>query len=163
MINKLKTVLIPLFIVLFISNISAQYRGGQIPDFDAEKAAGIFQYESKKVFKKLKVDDKEAKQKVIDALNEYNQKMTQLSFDHAETFKNLENSFDANIKLAIQRRDRGQMDGVKAEIKRTIPPIRRQVQAEEQVLNDAMAATLTEEQYFIWLKYQKKKKPSTEL
>jgi hypothetical protein len=50
------------------------------------------------------------------------------------------------------------MDGVKAKIQQLIPPIRKQILAEEQVLNEMMAGILTEKQNKKWLKYQSQKK-----
>jgi hypothetical protein len=72
--------------------------------------------------------------------------------------RNWIDEFDKNVQIAMQRRDRSQMDGVKAKIKQVIPPIRKQVVAEEKVLNDAMAMLLTEKQNVKWLKYQSQKK-----
>jgi hypothetical protein len=72
-------------------------------------------------------------------LNQYNSKMYELSILHAATFQKLEADFDRNVQIAMRNRDRSQMNGVKAEIQRIIPPIRMQVQNEEKLLNDAMA------------------------
>jgi hypothetical protein len=79
-------------------------------------------------------------------------------FEHASTFQELEGEFDRNVQIAMQRRDRSQMNGVKAKIQEVIPPIRMQVAAEEKILNDVMAMLLTEKQNDKWLKYQKQKK-----
>lgn len=139
---------------LCISEINAQ----QPPDFNAEKAAGIFEYDVEEAIEKLKIADDTTKQKVTEALNAYNSNMFDLSVEHASTFKALEDEFDKNVQIAMQRRDRSQMNGVKAKIKQVIPPISMQVGAEERVLNDVMAILLTEKQNDKWLKYQKRKK-----
>jgi transcriptional regulator of met regulon len=123
-----------------MSNLYAQMPGNMTPpDFNAEKAAGIFQYDIEKVIKKLKIIDDSTKSKVTESLNHYNSKMYELSILHAATFQKLEADFDRNVQIAMRNRDRNQMNGVKAEIQRIIPPIRLQVQNEEKFLNNAMA------------------------
>jgi uncharacterized protein YaiL (DUF2058 family) len=59
----------------------------------------------------------------------------ELSFANAATFQELEDEFDRNVQIAMQKRDRSQMNGVKAKIQQLIPPIRKQVMDEEEVLN----------------------------
>ena len=138
---------------LNILNLQAQ----QPPDFNAQKAAGIFEYNIEEVIKKLNISDEIVKQKISESLILYNNKMFDLSNEHAQTFKKLENEFDKNVKIAMQKSDRSQMDDVKAEIKKVLPPIRKQVVAEEKILNDALAMVLSQKQNDKWLKYQKKK------
>jgi hypothetical protein len=154
----LSTIILSLGIL--ISNLYAQMPGNMSPpDFNAEKAAGIFEYDIEKVIKKLKIIDDSTKSKVAESLNQYNSKMYELSILHAATFQKLEADFDKNVQIAMRNRDRSQMNGVKAEIQRIIPPIRMQVQDEEKLLNAAMAGFLTEKQNKKWLKYQEGKKP----
>jgi hypothetical protein len=113
------------------------------------------------VIKKLKIIDDSTKAKVSESLNHYNSKMYELSILHAATFQKLEADFDRNLQIAIRNRDRNQMNGVKAEIQRIIPPIRMQVQDEEKLLNDVMANYLNEKTYKKWLRYQERMKSST--
>lgn len=84
--------------------------------------------------------------------------MLDLSFEHAATFRALEETFDRNVQIAMQRRDRSQMDGVKATIQEVIPPIKMEVAAEEKILNETMATVLSEQQNRKWLNYQKRQK-----
>jgi hypothetical protein len=145
---------------MLISNLYAQMPGNMSPpDFNAEKAAGIFEYDIEKVIKKLAIVDDSTKSKVAESLNQYNSKMYELSILHTATFQKLEADFDKNVQIAMRNRDRSQMNGVKAEIQRIIPPIRMQVLDEEKLLNAAMAGFLTEKQNKKWLKYQEGKKP----
>ena len=147
-------ILLAAILGLCISEINAQ----QPPDFNAETAAGLFEYDVEEVIEKLKIADDTTMQTVTKALNTYNSKIFDLSMEHASTFKALEDEFDKNVQIAMQRRDRSQMNGVKAKIQQVIPPIRMQVGAEENVLNEAMIILLTEKQNDKWLKYQKRKK-----
>jgi hypothetical protein len=153
----LSTIILSLGILM--SNLYAQMPGNMSPpDFNAEKAAGIFEYDIEKVIKKLKIIDDSTKSKVSESLNQHNSKMYELSILHAATFQKLEADFDRNVQIAMRNRDRYQMNGVKAEIQRIIPPIRMQVQNEEKLLNDAMANYLNEKTYKKWLRYQDAKK-----
>ncbi|MEO0582367.1 MAG: hypothetical protein AAF135_09115 [Bacteroidota bacterium] len=150
-------------ISLLMFDLQAQSPGGGMtpPDFDAKKAAGIFQYDLDKVLKKLKVKETPDQQVVAEALATYNGKMAALSFTHAATFKELENAFDRNVQIAMQNRDRSQMSGVLSMIKEILPPIKRQVEAEERVLNEALAAVLSEKQNEKWIKYQRRKRSTS--
>jgi len=149
----LSTIILSLGILM--SNLYAQMPGNMSqPDFNAEKAAGIFQYDIVKVTEKLKIIDDSTMAKVTKSLNDYNSRMSELSILHGETFKKIESEFDRNIQIAISNRDRSKMDGVKAEIQRIIPPIRKQVQEYEVLLNSKMANYLTESQNKKWLRYQ---------
>jgi NurA-like 5'-3' nuclease len=151
--KSISTILLGLGIL--ISNLYGQMSP---PNFNAEKAAGIFQYDIEKVIKKMKIIDDSLIAKVTESLNDYNSKMDSLSLIHATTFQELEADFDKNVQIAMRNRDRSQMDGVKAKIQRIIPPIRKQVQEYEELLNSKMANYLTESQNKKWLKYQNGKK-----
>jgi hypothetical protein len=151
--KSITTILLVLGIL--ISNLYGQMPGDMSPpDFNAEKAAGIFQYDIEKVIKKMKIIDDSLIAKVTESLNNYNSKMNSLSLLHATTFQELEADFDKNVQIAMSNRDRSQMDGVKAKIQRIIPPIRKQVQEYEELLNNKMANYLTESQNKKWLRYQ---------
>lgn len=149
---------ITMILYLSLLEVNAQPGNMSPPDFNAEKAAGIFQYDIEKVIKKLKIIDDSLMAKVTESLNDYNSKMNSLSLLHATTFQELEADFDKNVQIAMRNRDRSQMDGVKAKIQRIIPPIRKQVQEYEELLNSKMANYLTESQNKKWLKYQNGKK-----
>ena len=131
------------------------------PDFNAVEAAGLVKYNTEKVIKKLKIQEDSVKTMVSNHIQTYNQQIDNLLFIHGHTLKDLENEFDRNIKIAFQNRDRSQMDGVKAKIKQTIPPIRYEVNELEKGLNESLAQILTKAENDKWLKYQKSKKPST--
>lgn len=154
-------IILALGLSLWIPSISAQMSGGGMtpPDFNPEKAAGIFEYDVDEVIKKIKISNNSTQQSASKALNIYNNKMFDLSNEHASTFKRLEDEFDQNVQIAMQRRDRSQMNGVKTKIQQIIPPIRMEVTSEEKILNETMAKLLTEKQNKKWLSYQKRKKP----
>lgn len=145
---------------LIVTLANAQGAGMTPPEFDAEKAAGIFMYENEEVLKKLKIESSESKNAINQALNAYNNIMFDLITKNTFLFETLEARFDQNIKIAMQNRNPSIMDGVKAEIKKSIPPIRKEVMEEEIKLNKKMEAILSEKKNAKWLKYQKGVKPS---
>jgi hypothetical protein len=147
-------ILLVAILSLCISELHAQVP----PDFNAKKAAGLITYELDEVITKLKIKELDSQIEIGKALKVYNTKVDELVFANAATFQQLEDEFDRNVQIAMQRRDRSQMDGVKAKIQQLIPPIRKQILAEEQVLNEMMAGILTEKQNKKWLKYQSQKK-----
>ncbi|MEL6560822.1 MAG: hypothetical protein AAFQ94_21690 [Bacteroidota bacterium] len=133
----------------------------QIPDFDAEEVAGIVTYDTEKVIKKLKVEDGQVKQSIAKSIGEYNMEMYQLSDAHAATFQELNADFERQVQAAIRNRDRSMMDGFKAKVRETIPPIKKEVIAYENELNEVMQSVLDKKQFEKWLKYQKNQKPSS--
>lgn len=151
--------LIPLFATVFLANnLLAQISP---PDFNAVEATGLLKYDSERVIKKLKIQEDSIIILVSKHIQTYNQEMDNFIFIHGNTLKELENEFDRNVKIAFQNRDRSQMDGVKAKIKQTIPPLRYEINEFEKALNERLAQILTEKENKKWLKYQKSKKPST--
>ncbi|MEL6132254.1 MAG: hypothetical protein AAFR59_02690 [Bacteroidota bacterium] len=145
---------------LFTPRLQAQSPSGGMtpPEFDGKKAAGIYTYKVEKVLRKLKVKDEVSRQKVEAALNAYNSKMDTLSAEYAPIFEELENTFDRNVQIAMQNRDRSQMSGIISQIREVIPPIKLQVGKEEKNLNEVMGEVLSEKQKEKWLKYQRSKR-----
>ncbi len=154
---------IALFFVFSISSLASQAqnpRGGMAPpEFDAEEAAGLISFDIDEVIKKLKVSETGDKRRVAEALSAYNVKVYELSVTHGATLQNLEAEFDENVKIAMQNRDRSRMNGVRERIKLIIPPIRKEVMAAENVLNQSMATILDDKQNKSWLKYQRRQNP----
>ena len=123
------------------------------PDFNAIETAGLIKYDSDKVIRKLKILEDSIKRLVSKHIQTYNQEMDNLLLIHGKTLENLEKEFDKNVKIAMQNRDRSQMNGVKAKIEKTIPPIRLEVQKHKDVLNEGIKVLLTDKQYKKWLRF----------
>jgi hypothetical protein len=128
-------------------------RAQQPPEFNAFEKAGIEKYDSEKVVKKLKISDEPIRKKVIKHIQIFNQEMDNLLLLHSDTLKDLENEFDRNVRIAMQNRDRSQMDGVKSKIEKIILPIRLEVQKYKKQLDIELNKILKEKQYKKWLKY----------
>ena len=149
---------IQILLVAILGLSTPEINAQQPPDFNAKKAAGLITYELDEVVNRLKIKNLNGQIEIGKALKVYNTKADELSFANAATFQELEDEFDRNVQIAMQRRDRSQMDGVKTKIQQVIPPIRKQILAEEKVLNEMMASILTEKQNKKWLRYQSQKK-----
>lgn len=147
---------------LTISIVLAQGPASSIrpPNFDAEEVAGIHYYKVPKVQKRLKLEKIQI-DSVTQFLNSFNFKMEQISLKNAVIFRNLNEDFDKNVQLAISQRNPAVMDGVKARIKNTIPPIAEEVQREEEDLTTRLKEILSGSQFEKWLKYQRRSKPRT--
>jgi len=154
--NKMRFIIIWGVLLSGAINAIAQ----QPPDFSAKKAAGLITYNPETVLRKLKIENEQTIKAVITALEQYNMQIYQLSDTHNATLQELDEYFSRQVKIAMQRRERSQMDGVKLKISETIPPIRQEVNKHEIDLNEAMKSTLEAKQFNKWLKYQDNKKPN---
>ncbi len=111
--------------------------------------------------KKQKITEGSIINEVSNHIVTYNSEINNLLFLHTQTLKDLEKEFDRNVKIAVQNRDRSQMNGVKNKIKEIIPPIRYEISKHEKVLNEAFKSVLTAKQFKKWLEYQKQHNPSS--
>ena len=113
-----------------------------------------------KVQKRLKLEEIQI-DSVTQFLNSFNFKMEEISLKNSVIFRKLNEDFDNNVQLAISQRNPAVMDGVKASIKNTIPPIAEEVQREEENLTARLKEILSGSQFDKWLKYQRRSKPRT--
>lgn len=151
------------FLVLFQLTFSfAQGRGGQqrgnmkIPKFEAAKVAGIFQYDSKKVLKKLKLKQKDSLGISVEAhIITYNSEIEIIANANKDLLDGLDVVVNQNMKSAIQNRDRAALMETRKMTVEKIKPIKDDIRKHEEQLNLALEALLSEEQNKKWLSYQK--------
>ena len=101
------------YLCIIIGMMRLQLPDQQPPNFKSEEAAGIYTYDIDKVIKKLKIEDAETQQSIYAPVHAFNASMDQLSVTHAQTFNDLDAKFSSQVKIAMQRRDRSVMDGVR--------------------------------------------------
>lgn len=171
-----------IILVLFTSSVVYAQRGGamgrgqqqnqnmqsgarEIKEFKASDVAGIFYYDVKTVIKKIKVKDKELKNKVSKTLKDYNFKIKEIAFLNSDNFKSLDilmKSNRGNTRNARQQNNSSQQpreaDSLRIKVREIIRPIKRNVRKNEEVLNENLASILSEKQNKKWLKYQKSQK-----
>lgn len=148
----------------------------EIPEFDAAKTVGIFNYDTAEVIKKLKLKKKEGDLKldVRKALANYNNNINEIALLNKDNFDTLNVFMNAIIKSSMANRGQGQqIDGSSMErgqdsrrneddpmfkarklAKEKTQPARRAVKDEEHKLNNRLEALLNEKKYNKWLKYQ---------
>ena len=154
-------------IVLFQLTFSfAQGRGGarqqgnmKIPKFESAKVAGIFQYDSKKVLKKLKLKEKDSLATLVKKhLETYNSEIEIIGNANKDLFEGLDVIVNQNMKAAIQNRDRAALMETRTMTIEKIKPVKDKVKIHEVQLNSAFEALLNEAQNKKWLSYQKSEK-----
>ena len=160
-------VLIVLFQLTF--SFAQNRRGGQqqgnikIPKFEAAKTAGIFQYDSKKILKKLKLKKKDSLATSVEThLATYNSEIEIIGNANKDLFEGLDVIVNQNMKSAIQNRDRAALMETRKMTIEKIKPVRDEVKKQEEQLNKSLEALLSEEQNKKWLSYQKFQKEKLE-
>lgn len=146
---------IQIFVTALLALNCMYIKAQQLPVFNAVEKAGIEKYDSERIIKKLKILDEPLKNQVTRHIQIFNQEMDNILLLHSDTLKDLENEFDRNVRIAMQNRDRSQMNGVKSKIEKIIPPIRLEVQKFKKQLNIELNKILNEKQYKKWLKIRK--------
>jgi len=128
----------------------------EIPKFESVKIAGIFEYDTKKVLKKLKLKQKDSIAKSVkEHVTLYNSQIKIIEASNKDLFEGLDIIVNQNMKSAIQNRDREALMGIRKMTIEKLKPVRDQVLEEETKLNTAIETLLSEEQNKKWLSYQK--------
>ncbi|MFY9241699.1 MAG: hypothetical protein WAO74_01585 [Polaribacter sp.] len=135
----------------------------EVKEFNASDVAGIFYYDVAEVIKKIKVKDDEIKASTSKALKEYNFKIKEISFLNSDKFK------DVDVLMKSSRANRGfrqrssnnntdqqpkEVDSLRIKVNKIIRPISRDVNNNEEILNESLKSILSEKQFKKWLKYQ---------
>lgn len=156
--THIKTIATVVIIATCLTSFYASAQMSGPPDFDAKKAAGLIQYDYSRVIKKLKVEEDTSKAAIIKIIDDFNVKIYNLLSIHGNVLEDLDAEFDRNVKIAMAERDPSRMNGTKAKIKQTIPPIRKEALVHEKWINDAMSKLLDDKQQKKWLRYQEQMK-----
>lgn len=131
----------------------------KIPKFEASKVAGIFQYKSKKILKKLKIKSNDSiASEVILALTVYNDSIKKIELKNKDLFEGLDIIVNQTMKVAIQNRDRETMGNIRKMIQEKTHPIITEINTLENALNLTLKSILSEDQYKKWLTYQRLKR-----
>lgn len=152
-------------------NLNRQFTGEQKMEMPkATDIAGVFYYDVKKVIKKLKIKNDEAKVVVSKALKEYNFKIKEISFLNKDNFKALDILMKPRRGMRRMPKDGKNFQNdddidndenrgyFRQKIGKIIRPIRRDIQENELVLNTVLNSVLSAKQNKKWLKYQKQQK-----
>ncbi|BAO76998.1 hypothetical protein [Winogradskyella sp. PG-2] len=158
-----------LFLFLQVSNGFAQrpnggrgnQNGGQRstgqerPKFEAAKVAGLIEYSSKKVLKKVKLKKNDSiVEKVIKSIETYNSEISKIKSKNKDLFEGLEIVVNQNMEAIMKNRNRELMQETRKMIEEKLNPIRNEVKTLQDNLDGSMEAVLTEEQNTKWLDYK---------
>jgi len=157
-------------VVIFQLNITVAQRGQRkgnqtqmqqqmsVKAFKAENAANILFYTPAKIFKKLKIKDKNKKYQIKKSINTYNRNITEIRFLNSERLNEITVYVNEKRKEALERRDFQEMKAIQSNIREKLRPIKKDVKKAEERLNYRMKELLSEKKYKKWIKYQRAKK-----
>ncbi|MCA0131806.1 hypothetical protein [Winogradskyella alexanderae] len=131
----------------------------EIPKFESLKLAGIFEYDTKKALKKLKLKKSDTVSlSVISKIENYNQKINQINSDNKDLFEGLDIVVNQNMETARASQNRELIRETMTMVRDKLSPVIEQVRGHEQNLNNQIKKLLSEEQNERWIKYQKAEK-----
>jgi hypothetical protein len=145
-----------IIVVLFISCFSFAQEAPEFPEYKAKNAANIFYYNFSEVPEEIKVKKDITKNKTINLLRLYNDKIKKISFLNSLKLQELEVTINSLGKRLYT--DRALASKVTKSVETTISPIRDSIDVHEKTLNDNLKSFLSKRQFRKWLKYQKAEK-----
>jgi len=130
-----------------------------MPKFEAAKVAGILEYESKKVLKKLKLKKNDSISKVLTTyIDAYNTEIKKIKTSNKDLLEGLDLVVNQNMEAAVRNKNREVMQETRKMIKETLDPIRAEIKTHQDQLNSSLEPILTDAQNTKWLSYQKSEK-----
>lgn len=128
----------------------------EIPKFEAKKAAGILEYKTKKVLKKLKLKNSDSISKAIAIhIESYNTEINKIKIINKDLFEGLDVVVNQNTEAAIRNKNREVMQETRKMTEEKLGPIRNEIKTHQEQLNSSLESILTEKQNKKWLTYQK--------
>ncbi len=161
--------LVLLTLILFSVSITAQFRNrnnpypntnnnrsASIPEFKAAEAAGLINYDIKKVCKKVGVKQKsDLGKKVVDRLTKHNKSVKDLKRINSFSLKDLEKNYKSAYKTAQETKDFSSIMTLRKQIKVVLEPIRKVSAKNDSILNVDLKGLLNKKQFKKWEKYTK--------
>ena len=128
--------------------------------FNASKASGIFYYDEKKVWKKLKIKENTLKATIKKYLTEYNKSVQNIALLNSKKFLELneimKNNRSSQNRERINTNERNKRKViVRKQMRAVIGLVKKEIKIYENDLNINMEAVLSEKQFKKWLKHQK--------
>lgn len=128
----------------------------EMPKFESEKVAGIFEYNAKKVVKKLKLKKSDSiMNQVMSNIEDYNSKINMVKTENKALLEGLDIVVNQNMETAIKSKNRELMMETRKLIEEKLKPIRDEVKTHRDNLDTSLESILTEEQNTKWLDYKK--------
>ncbi|GAA4974491.1 hypothetical protein [Algibacter aquimarinus] len=151
-----------------------QQQREEMPEFNASKAAGVFNYDIDEAVKKVKLKTKKHEDLILDtrkAITKYNNAINEIALLNKDNFDTLNvymNSIMKSLRASRgeqtsgdndrtqQRGNRGAMMKIRKIVNKKIEPVKAAIKDEEIQLNANLKQIFDEKQYNLWLKYQEK-------
>ena len=140
----------------------------EVKEFKASDVAGIFYYDVEEAIKKIKVKKDKFKVPVAKALKDYNFKIKEIALLNTDNFKVIDILMKSNRGMnRVSRQQTSlnntnnqpkEIDSLRIKVREIMRSIRRDVNKNEEILNENLKNILTEKQNKKWLKYQESQK-----
>lgn len=128
----------------------------EIPKFESQKVAGLFEYNPKKVLKKLKLKKSDSIAiEVTGHIDAYNTKVKKIKTDNKDLFEGLDIVVNQNMETARNNRNRELMQETFRMIEEKLKPIRDEVKVHQGELDASLESLLDKDQNEKWLDYKK--------
>lgn len=122
-----------------------------------EAMTEIVFYDAEKVFKRIKLKDKDKKKVISNAIVLYNNKLTEINGFAFLEFKMAKKLIAQTKENAKLENDPNLMKDAKEKLRTILSPIKKKVKIQQNKLDIVFKKELTEKQYAKWLKHKKTK------
>lgn len=128
----------------------------EMPKFESQKVAGLFEYNAKKVLKKIKLKKSDSIAiEVTGKIDAYNAKVNKIKADNKDLFEGLDIVVNQNMETARNNRNRELMQETFRMIEEKLKPIRDEIKVHQEELDVSLESLLDEDQNEKWLDYKK--------
>lgn len=156
--KKVPVLVIFLFLNLTYSQQNAKKSGDGNYKVNVKKMVGIISYDIDDVIKKLKIKKSEKKEFVEWAINQYNQKINELTIFNTDIFNSVKIYINQKTQEAQLSNDINIIKEAKIKVDETLQPLKDKIKKAKSTLNHGFEKNLNAKQYKSWLKYVKRKK-----
>lgn len=128
----------------------------EMPKFESQKVAGLFEYSAKKVIKKLKLKKGDSLAiEVTSHIEAYNANINQIKTDNKDLFEGLDIVVNQNLETARNNRNRELMQETFRMVEEKLKPIRDEVKLHQDQLDASLKEILSEDENEKWLEFKK--------
>lgn len=128
----------------------------EMPKFESQKVAGLFEYNAKKVIKKLKLKKGDSLAvEVTMHIEAYNANINQIKSDNKDLFEGLDIVVNQNLETARNNRNRELMQETFRMVEEKLKPVRDEVKVHQDQLDALLQEILSEDENEKWLEYKK--------
>lgn len=128
----------------------------EMPKFETQKVAGLFEFSAKKVIKKLKLKKADSLAiEVTSYIEAYNANINLIKTDNKDLFEGLDIVVNQNLETARNNRNRELMQETFRMVEEKLNPVRDEVKVHQNQLDASLQEILSEDENEKWLEYKK--------